>query len=178
MFINKISMSQTCLHNSSCQKATGFLQQPCSLYRVLLVIVQHNTNFATVLSQVTVANCSAEYEYKLLHQFTTTVGGTRCCLWLEQSQSKSITAGPHKEVLTLCATAQANWHRSLYTYSTEQPSTVKWPILPFYVIFFWKPHEGFPTQHIYLHAAFEILQMTHLKSSRLVNGLHELCRSL
>ena len=28
MFMNEISMSQTCLYNISYQKATGFLQQP------------------------------------------------------------------------------------------------------------------------------------------------------
>ena len=28
MFMNKISMSQTCLYNISYQKATGVLQQP------------------------------------------------------------------------------------------------------------------------------------------------------
>ena len=52
--------------------------------------VQHNTNFATVRSQVTLGGCSVDYEYKLLRQFTTTVGGTSCYLWLEQSQSNSL----------------------------------------------------------------------------------------
>ena len=28
MFMNKISMSKTCLYKFSCKKATGFLQQP------------------------------------------------------------------------------------------------------------------------------------------------------
>jgi len=31
-----------------------------------------------------------EYECKILCQFTTTVGGTRCCIWLKQSQSNSL----------------------------------------------------------------------------------------
>ena len=31
-----------------------------------------------------------EYKYKLLRQFTTTVGGTRCYLWLKQSHSNSL----------------------------------------------------------------------------------------
>ena len=36
MFVNKISMSQTCLYNISCQKATGFLQQPVTTEGVRL----------------------------------------------------------------------------------------------------------------------------------------------
>ena len=59
-------------------------------YRRHLAIVRHNANFATVHSRVTVGGCSVEYEYKLLHQFTTTVGGIRCSLWLKQSQSNSL----------------------------------------------------------------------------------------
>ena len=47
-----------------------------SRYRGHLAIVQHNTNFATVHSQVTVGGCSVEYECKLLCQYTTTVGAT------------------------------------------------------------------------------------------------------
>ena len=76
MFMNKISMSQTCLHNISYEKANGVLQQ-----LVPTEGVQHNTNFATVHSQVTVHGCSMEYEYKLLRQFSTTVGGTRWDTW-------------------------------------------------------------------------------------------------
>ena len=49
----------------------------------------HNTNLATIHSQVTIGSCLMEYEYKLLCQFTTTVGGTKCYLWLKQSQSNS-----------------------------------------------------------------------------------------
>ena len=51
-------------------------------------IVQVN-NFTTVHSRVTVGGCSMEYKYKLLCQFTTTVGGARCWLWLKKSQSNS-----------------------------------------------------------------------------------------
>ena len=40
--------------------------------------------------RVTVGSCSMEYEYKLLRQFTTTVGGTRCSFRLKQSQSNSV----------------------------------------------------------------------------------------
>ena len=40
-----------------------------SCYRGHSAIVQHNTNFATVHSRVTVGGCSVEYEYKLSHQF-------------------------------------------------------------------------------------------------------------
>ena len=85
MFMNKISMSQTCLHNISHQKATRFSQQP-----VATEGIQYNTNFATVHSQVTVDGCSVEYKHKLMRQFTMTVGGTRCSLWLKQSQSNSL----------------------------------------------------------------------------------------
>ena len=53
-------------------------------------VVSHTTNFATVHSRVTVGSCSAEYEYKLLCQFTTTVGGTRYYLSLKQSQTNSL----------------------------------------------------------------------------------------
>ena len=49
----------------------------------------HNTNLATIHSQVTIGSCLMEYEYKLLCQFTTTVGGTKCYLWLKQSQNNS-----------------------------------------------------------------------------------------
>ena len=38
-------------------------------YREHSVIVQHNTKFATVHSQVIVGSCSVEYDYKLLHKF-------------------------------------------------------------------------------------------------------------
>jgi len=31
-----------------------------------------------------------EYEHKLLHQFTTIVGGSRCYLWLKQSHRNSL----------------------------------------------------------------------------------------
>ena len=34
--------------------------------------------------------CLMEYKYKLLCQFSTTVGGTRCYLWLKQSHSNSL----------------------------------------------------------------------------------------
>ena len=57
--------------------------------RELYYEVWHNTNLATLHSQVTVGSYWMEYEYKLLRQFTMTVGGTRCCLWLKHSQSNS-----------------------------------------------------------------------------------------
>ena len=75
LFMDKISMTQTCLYNISYQKATGFFTT--SRYRRNLAIVWHNTNFATAHSRVTVGSCSVEYKYKLLHQFTTMVGGIR-----------------------------------------------------------------------------------------------------
>ena len=53
-------MSQTCLYNISYKKATR-LCTTTSRYKWHLAIVQHNTNFATVLSQVTVGSCLVEY---------------------------------------------------------------------------------------------------------------------
>jgi len=55
--------------------------------RELYYEVRHNTNLATVHSRVTVGGCWMEYEYKLLRQFTTTVGGTRCYLWLKRARA-------------------------------------------------------------------------------------------
>ena len=76
MFMNKISMSLTCLYNISTKNLPDIYSNQSQ--QRALSIVQHNTNFATVHSQVTVSGCSVEYEYKLLCQFTTTVGGSRC----------------------------------------------------------------------------------------------------
>ena len=64
IFMNKISMSQTCLYTISYQIATGFFT-PTSHYRGHSAIVGHNTNLATVHSRVTVGGCLMEYEYKL-----------------------------------------------------------------------------------------------------------------
>ena len=72
MFMNTISMSQTRLYNISYQRIFTTI----SHYRGHLAIVQHNTNFATVHSQVTVGGCSVKYECKLLRQCTTMVGAT------------------------------------------------------------------------------------------------------
>ena len=58
-----------------------------SCYRGHLAMVGHNIYLTTVHSWVTVGGCSMEYKYKPVHQYTTTVGGTRCHLWLKQSQS-------------------------------------------------------------------------------------------
>ena len=52
-FMNTIGMSQTYLYNIT------------SHYKGHLAIVQHNTNFTTVHSQLRVGGCSVEYEYKL-----------------------------------------------------------------------------------------------------------------
>ena len=61
--MNKISMPQTCL---SYKKGTRLL---VAIYGRHLAIVQHNTNFITVHSRVTVGSCLMEYKYKLLCQF-------------------------------------------------------------------------------------------------------------
>ena len=97
MFMNKISMSQTCLYNFSYKKSYRIFTTT-SIYRGHLATVQHNTNFAKVHTQVILGGCSVDYEYKLLRQFTTTVGGTSCYLWLKQSQSNSLQGhtGPHE----------------------------------------------------------------------------------
>ena len=42
-----------------------------------------------------------EYEYKLLRQFTMTVGGTRCCLWLCDATNNFIMKTLTKQVETL-----------------------------------------------------------------------------
>ena len=145
--------------------------------RGYLALVRHNTNFATVHSRVTVGGCLVEYKYKLLGQFTKTVGGTRCYLRFKESQSNSMQGQtkhfcsyieteqsgsgwkatgysrngykltsqtnhgklfqkcfvwPCTNVVQiektlvygiLCATKQANWRTSLYSYFTEQPPT-------------------------------------------------------
>ena len=54
-------MHQTCLYNISYENATRFLQQP-----VTTEGIQHNTNFATVHSQVTVGGCSVDCYVSLL----------------------------------------------------------------------------------------------------------------
>ena len=84
--MNKISMSQTCLCSIFYQKATNFFPTT-SRYRGHSAIVQHNSNLATVHSWVTVGGCSVEYNYKLVCQFTATVGGTRCYLWLNRARA-------------------------------------------------------------------------------------------
>ena len=59
-------------------------------------MVRHNTKFATAHSQVTVSGCPVECEYKLVHQFTTTVG----TIYGLNSQEQ-LTAGPHKAFLLI-----------------------------------------------------------------------------
>ena len=88
MFRNKIGRSQTNLYSIFYQKATGVLQHPVATEGIWLV--WHSTNLATVYSWVTVGNCLMEYEYKLLRQFTMTVGRTGCYLWFKQSHSNSL----------------------------------------------------------------------------------------
>ena len=61
MFINKISRCMT-FPTKSYQIVTT-----TSCYRGHSAILQCNTTFATVHSQVTVGGCSVEYEYKLLY---------------------------------------------------------------------------------------------------------------
>ena len=97
MFINKISMSQTCLYSISYQKAMYRIFTTTSRYRGHSTIVRHNTNLATVY---TVGGWSVEYEYKLLHQFTVTVGGTRC-QQSHRAEPEQLTAGPHKVFLLI-----------------------------------------------------------------------------
>ena len=85
MFMNKISMLQTCLSNISYKKVLDFTTT--SRYRGNSAIVHHNTSFI-VHSQVTVGGCLVECEYKLLCQFArvvlhrmlyTSVLCSRCC---------------------------------------------------------------------------------------------------
>ena len=133
--MNKIGVSQTCLYNISYHKDTGFLQQPVTTEGIWL----YNTNLATVHSRVTVGGCLVKYEYKLVHQLTTTVGRTRCyysqnrCLITLQTAFKKLFMWPCSNVIQidktqvygiLCATTRGHWHSSLYLYSAKQPSTV------------------------------------------------------
>lgn len=74
----EISMPQTCLYNISAR--TSYHRGIWLWFGITL----------TVHSWVTVAGYSLEYEYRLLCQLTTTVGGTTYYLLLEQSQSNSL----------------------------------------------------------------------------------------
>ena len=85
MFMNKISMTQTCLYNISYKK----------IYKIQLLqrhsaVVQHYTDFSTVQSRVTVGSCLVEYEYKLLCQ-TASIVAHKIYLY-------DIAAGPRKDV--------------------------------------------------------------------------------
>ena len=71
--MNKITKYATTL---PVQKKSYRIFTITSRYRGHSALVQHNTNFATVHSWETVGGCLVEYEYKLLHQFTTTVEET------------------------------------------------------------------------------------------------------
>ena len=77
------------------KKAMGVLQQS-SRYRGHSAIVRHNTNFATVHTQVTAGGCSVEYMNKLLCQFTSVVehrmlytSVLSICMTLLQGHTKS-----------------------------------------------------------------------------------------
>ena len=80
--MNKISMSQTCLYNVSYKKLPDFYN-----HQLLQGAFEHNTNLATVHRWVTVGSWSMEYEYKLLHQFTTTVGGLGAIYGLNRTRA-------------------------------------------------------------------------------------------
>ena len=77
-----------------------------------------------------------EYEYKLLlHQFTTTVGGTRCYLWLKQSQSNS---------LWFCNRTELQWLKVYWILQKQVPSNFAnklWQTgkkkQPFFKLFVW-----------------------------------------
>ena len=64
-FMNKISMSQTCLYNFSYKKATRFIQHSVATEG----IGWHNRKFATVHSQVTIGSCSMDFENHFLCQY-------------------------------------------------------------------------------------------------------------
>ena len=51
------------------EKLPDFCNNQSLPYRGHLALVQHNTNFTTVHSPVTVGGCSVKYKYKLLCQF-------------------------------------------------------------------------------------------------------------
>ena len=65
MFMNNVSMSQTCLYNISYKKATH-IYTPSSRYKGHSAICSLAQNyFAIVCSWVTVVSCLVEYDYKL-----------------------------------------------------------------------------------------------------------------
>ena len=83
--------------------------------------VQYDTNFATVRSQVTLGGCSVDYEYKLLRQFTTTVGGTSCYLWLKQSQSNSLQGHTKRFLLISQNRTERQWLKGYWILEKPVP---------------------------------------------------------
>ena len=75
MFMNKISMSQTCMYNFFLQKSYQIFTTT-SRYRRHSAVVWYNSKFATVHSRVTVGGCSMDFEYNFLCQFARAVAHT------------------------------------------------------------------------------------------------------
>ena len=98
MFMNKISMSQTWLHNFPKIKSYQIFTTT-SRYRSHLAIVQHNSNFATVHIRVTVGGCLMQFEYNFLCQFTCAVTRRILSVYQCSISSYDIATGPHKELL-------------------------------------------------------------------------------
>ena len=88
------------VHELICHKlaCVTFPTKIASHYREHSALVEHNTIFATVHSWATVGGYLVEYEHKLLCQFTTTGGGTRCCLWLKKEPKQ---LRPHEVFLLM-----------------------------------------------------------------------------
>ena len=103
-----------------------------SCYRGHLALVRHNTNLATVHCRVAVGGCSVEYKYKLLCQFTKTVGGTRCYLWFKESQNNSLQ-GHTKRFCSYVETehSSSGWKTTGYSqngYKLREQTMANWKI--------------------------------------------------
>ena len=108
-----------------------------------MAIVWHSINFATVYSRVTEGGCGCwmEYECKLLCQFTTAVGGTRCYLCLKQSHSNSLQGHTkHFYSYLRIELSGSDWNAPRYLKNgqlvTSKQTTANWKIF-FQKLFVW-----------------------------------------
>ena len=93
MFMNKISMSETCPYNFSYKKSCQILEQP-----VATKGIQHNTNFATVHGRVIVGGCSIKFERNFLRQFAHAVARRMQCLSICTTSLQGHMKGFHSEI--------------------------------------------------------------------------------
>ena len=69
-------------------------------------------------SRVTVGGWSMEYEHKLLCQFTTTVGGTRCYLWLSLNRVRATHRRATQSVFLGIQPSGSSWKAPGYSKKT------------------------------------------------------------